>query len=332
MEQEDVAMRRIGLLLLLGALVAALTAWGPGVAWATGLSSSVGTLAGSGGDEDDDGDDDDDDEDEDDDDGEDDDDAVGGGDRAFCASAAPAPEPMRTTTRAVRVNRKRVAAVRVTGRANQDSTVTVKLRSKGKLLASKSVDLDAGRSKLVKVKLSRKAFARIKLRDRIQAKVLVTAQAPADPVAFGQCFIPRLLDFDFDASSGPLGENPTGAFIWESLPNRRDGQVTCLQVTGNRASLGGTITAANLPSIVGQWFAFTVVDNTPGAPDLISGATRLPAAPPANTPACGATGEPTSPVTGDIVVQDNVSAGTDDEDDDDDDDDGDDGDDGDDDD
>jgi hypothetical protein len=318
-------MRRIGLLLLLGGLVAALTAWGPGVVWATGLSSSVGTLAGSGGDEDDDGGDDDD-GDDDEDDGEDDDDAVGGGDRAFCASAAPAPEPMRTTTQAVRVNRKRVAAVRVTGRANQDSTVTVKLRSKDKLLGSKSVDLAAGQSKLVKVKLSRKAFARIKLRDRIQAKVLVTAGAAAGPPVFGRCSVPRLLDFAFNASSGPLGENPMGTFFWESLPLSIEGQVTCLQVTGNRASVGGTITAGS-PAAIGRGLAFTVVDNTPVAPDLISvisNAALLPAGPPANAPACGDPNQPRFSVTGDIVVQDNVGAGADEDDDDDEGDDGDD--------
>jgi Ca2+-binding RTX toxin-like protein len=81
--------------------------------------------------------------------------------------------------KAVKVNRKRIAAIRVTGPANEDSTVTVKLRRKGKLLGSKTVDLDAGESKLVRVKLSRKAFVLLKLRDRLQVKAVVTAEDAA---------------------------------------------------------------------------------------------------------------------------------------------------------
>jgi Ca2+-binding RTX toxin-like protein len=79
----------------------------------------------------------------------------------------------------VRVNRNRIAKVRLTGPAGEDSTVTVKLRRKGKLLASKSIALDAGESKLVKVKLSRKAFALLKKRDRLQVKAIVTAEDAA---------------------------------------------------------------------------------------------------------------------------------------------------------
>ena len=36
--------------------------------------------------------------------------------------------------------------------------------------------------------------------------------APGGPLAFGQCSVPGRLDFDFDASSGFLGQNPTGTF------------------------------------------------------------------------------------------------------------------------
>jgi len=81
--------------------------------------------------------------------------------------------------KAVKVNRNRIAAVRVTGPANEDATVTVKLRRKGKLLGSKTVDVDAGESKLVRVKLSRKAFVLLKLRDRLQVKAIVTAEDAA---------------------------------------------------------------------------------------------------------------------------------------------------------
>jgi hypothetical protein len=131
--------------------------------------------------------------------------------------------------------------------------------------------------------------------------------APPGPATSGQCSVPGLLDFDFDASSGPLGENPTGTFFWESLPIHFEGQVTCLQVTGNRASVGGTITASPNPSAIGRGLVFTVVDNGPGTPDLMSngGGQTLPAAPPANTPNCGDPSQPTTSVTGDIVVEDN---------------------------
>ena len=86
---------------------------------------------------------------------------------------------VKVSKKALRVNRNRVAALRVTGPANEDSTVTVKLRRKGKLLGSKSVALDAGESKLVRVKLSRKAFALLKKRDRLQVNAIVTAEDAA---------------------------------------------------------------------------------------------------------------------------------------------------------
>jgi Ca2+-binding RTX toxin-like protein len=86
---------------------------------------------------------------------------------------------VKVSKKAVRVNRKRIAAVRVTGPQDEDSTVTVKLRRKGKLLGSKSVALDADESKLVRVKLSRKAFVLLKLRDRLQVKAIVTAEDAA---------------------------------------------------------------------------------------------------------------------------------------------------------
>jgi hypothetical protein len=133
--------------------------------------------------------------------------------------------------------------------------------------------------------------------------------APAGPLAFGQCSVPGRLDFDFDASSGPLGQNPTGTFRFESLPFHIEGQVTCLQVTGNRASVAGTITSGT--NFVGMGYAFTVVDNTPAMPDLISGwpipTAVLPVAPPPNTPNCGDLLQPTNAVTGDVVVQDNTA-------------------------
>jgi hypothetical protein len=138
--------------------------------------------------------------------------------------------------------------------------------------------------------------------------------APLGPLAFGQCSVPGRMDFDFDASSGPLGQNPTGTFLVETLPRRVEGTVTCLQVTGNRAAVGGEITASTHPELVGMGFAFTVLDGGASAPDLmgllpVGQGTLLPLVlptpPAANTPNCGSVIEPSEPVTGDIVAEDN---------------------------
>ncbi len=91
-------------------------------------------------------------------------------------TVAPA---VKVSKKAVRVNRNRIAAIRVTGPAGEDARVTVKLRRKGKLLGSKSIALDAGESKLARVKLSRKAFALLKKRDRLQVKAIATAKDAA---------------------------------------------------------------------------------------------------------------------------------------------------------
>jgi hypothetical protein len=136
--------------------------------------------------------------------------------------------------------------------------------------------------------------------------------APPGPLEPGQCSINAGTErFDFDASSGPLGENPTGTFRDELASGGAffEVQVTCLQVTGKRASLGGTITDASNVALEGSGVALTVLDNTPAISDLISQGTLLPAGPPANTPNCGDLQQPLLVVTGDIVVLDNVGAG-----------------------
>jgi hypothetical protein len=126
--------------------------------------------------------------------------------------------------------------------------------------------------------------------------------APAGPPTFGQCFVPGFMDLDFDASSGPLGENPTGTFLFESLPAHWGGDVTCLEVTGNVASVGGVITDSN-DAPVGSGFSFTVTDN---APDAVSFPTFSASPPTADTPGCGSLspGDSLGDLTGDIVVDD----------------------------
>jgi hypothetical protein len=150
-------------------------------------------------------------------------------------------------------------------------------------------------------------------------------EPPGSP-EFGQC---RYVTsggafFDFDATSGPLGENPTGSGVDGSFVGFAY-DVTCLQVMGNQASIGGRITSP--PDLAGEGYVITVRDNAPASDQALPA--LLGVAPPPNTPNCGQPFLlPFFLVEGDIVVQDNVGAGGDDEDDGDDgDDDGDDGDD-----
>jgi hypothetical protein len=127
--------------------------------------------------------------------------------------------------------------------------------------------------------------------------------APAGPPTFGQCFVPGFMDLDFDARSGPDGENPTGTFLFESLPAHWGGDVTCLQVSGGVASVGGVITDSN-DAPLGSGFSFTVTDN---APDAVSFPTFSDSPPTADTPDCGSLNAEFSlgDLTGDIVVDDN---------------------------
>src|SRR6476646_1630712 len=145
--------------------------------------------------------------------------------------------------------------------------------------------------------------------------------APAGPPTFGQCFYTADpgLDLDFAASSGPGGQTPSGNFHFETrlptalpVPYNWAGRVTCLEVNGHVAYIGGVITDTNIARPVGSGFSFTAIDN---APDDISIFTYSSVfhAPTANTPLCGSIsvdldfffnlnfGEV---VSGDIVVKD----------------------------
>jgi len=93
------------------------------------------------------------------------------------------------------------------------------------------------------------------------------------------------------------------------VPYNWAGRVTCLEVNGHVAYIGGVITDTNTARPVGSGFSFTATDN---APDDISAPTTSSVfnAPTANTPDCGSNpghslnegyGEV---VSGDIVVKD----------------------------
>ena len=59
-----------------------------------------------------------------------------------------------------------------------------------------------------------------------------SAGADAVTVAF------RPIEFFLDVHSGPSGENPTGLVEWVARVDVVRGPVTCLNVTGNRATVG----------------------------------------------------------------------------------------------
>jgi hypothetical protein len=74
------------------------------------------------------------------------------------------------------------------------------------------------------------------------------------------------------ASSDPDGSNPRGFLTIRSsdIGQRRRGEVTCLNVEGNRATIGIKIVKAEDPAVVGMGEFFNVVDNGNDA-DQIAG-------------------------------------------------------------
>jgi hypothetical protein len=65
-------------------------------------------------------------------------------------------------------------------------------------------------------------------------------QAPIEDFAVGDVVqLPtRPVTFVFNARSGPSGENPSGTVEWADRVQLYGGPVTCLTVTGNRATIG----------------------------------------------------------------------------------------------
>ena len=102
-----------------------------------------------------------------------------------------------------------------------------------------------------------------------------------------------------DAHSGPSGENATGTATFGARQTFFGGPVTCLNVTGNRAVIGGD------SGFVGpEGYFFVVVDNSAtGAPDLFG----ILFPPPADAPTtCPANLDvPLQPAaSGDLIVHD----------------------------
>lgn len=148
----------------------------------------------------------------------------------------------------------------------------------------------------------------------------------AGDAVFGEGAFAGFLTFSVDASSGPLGENPSGTFRADSAGGGFvTAEATCLVVTGNTATFGGRITASGgvgfdpILFAPGRGLFVTFQDNTPAtpAPDRISGIQSWPTVPMSQAECLL---QPTffTVDEGDVTVQDNTAAGGGGEDDDDD--------------
>jgi hypothetical protein len=98
-----------------------------------------------------------------------------------------------------------------------------------------------------------------------------SAQAPTQDSVTSQPGFPFAVSLD--ASSGPLGENPTGFVSWHAgggLGPTWRGDVSCLSVSGNAAIIGfgDSYFGPTVPGLI-NWIAglIRVVDNGPGLDD-----------------------------------------------------------------
>jgi hypothetical protein len=73
----------------------------------------------------------------------------------------------------------------------------------------------------------------------------------------------RPIGATFDAQSGPSGETPTGSALAFDRTDRFGGPVTCLNVTGNRATIGFE-NQQQLTDVVKGGFLFVEDNGTPG--------------------------------------------------------------------
>jgi hypothetical protein len=107
------------------------------------------------------------------------------------------------------------------------------------------------------------------------------------------------VDFTFDVHSGPSGESPTGTVSFDAfLADLGDLEVSCLTVSGNRASIIALIPPLSPSAPPGV--LIYVEDNDGAAPDGLSWSflDTLPTA----CPVPSAVGEPVQ--TGDVIVTD----------------------------
>jgi hypothetical protein len=113
--------------------------------------------------------------------------------------------------------------------------------------------------------------------------------------------------FVFDAHSGPSGENPSGAVTWVDRFSRFGGPVTCLTVTGNRATIGFE-NQRDFAEVIKGGLLFVEDNGTPGVgQDNVRGRLIFPmdAAPPTVCPPNTEVYNPLNTVTvGELAVHD----------------------------
>jgi hypothetical protein len=97
----------------------------------------------------------------------------------------------------------------------------------------------------------------------------------------------RPIEFFLDVHSGPSGENPTGLVAWWDRVDLVRGPVTCLNVTGNRATIGFANQEGPLTDVVKGGFIYVEDNGTPGVgKDNVAGrydTTAVPTVCPPNT-------------------------------------------------
>jgi len=133
------------------------------------------------------------------------------------------------------------------------------------------------------------------------------AQSPAQDSAVGSVtteidFTPDLLPATFDARSGALGENPTGTVRVQTRAFIADGPVTCLTVTGNRATIGFADTDVQFD---GEQSGFLFVEDNGTLPGVDRAALRVLGTPaPTVCPVNTIVYDPDLVVGGDLTVVD----------------------------
>jgi hypothetical protein len=101
------------------------------------------------------------------------------------------------------------------------------------------------------------------------------AQGPKTDLAAGTGqtdFFGSEIKVHVNAQSGPSGEDPRGHFSYQAVDPSLDfeisGRVTCLNVVGNRAVVGGVVERSNDPSFpAGEGVLIFIVDDDKGAGD-----------------------------------------------------------------
>ena len=82
------------------------------------------------------------------------------------------------------------------------------------------------------------------------------------------------------AFADATGLNPRGRLSVDAEGiHSYTGDVTCLSVLGNQATIGIAIVTSSDPALVGQGELWSVVDGSPENPDLIAGYEITPAPP-----------------------------------------------------